>query len=204
MTRDGPPLDVNRIIDVLARHQVEYVLVGGVSTRLHGALRLTDDLDCMPERTHENLTRLAGAMTELNARLRVGGLTDVEARQLPVQLDAATLERVQLSTWRTDAGDFDVLADMPDATGARLRYDDLVPRAATITLKGVAIRVAALDDVIASKEWADRPKDRDALPELRQLREAQRAVQANPRPAPPAAERPPAAPRSVIDPDDER
>lgn len=51
MTQDGPPLDVNRIVDVLARHQVEYVLVGGVSTRLHGALRPTDDLDCMPERT---------------------------------------------------------------------------------------------------------------------------------------------------------
>ncbi len=34
------------------------------------------------------------------------------------------------------------------------------------------MRVVALDDVIASKEWADRPKD-EALPELRQLRRAQ-------------------------------
>lgn len=28
MTQDGPPLDVNRIVDALARHQVEYMLVG--------------------------------------------------------------------------------------------------------------------------------------------------------------------------------
>ncbi len=27
-----------------------------------------------------------------------------------------------------------------------------------------------LDDVIASKEWADRPKDREPLPELRALK----------------------------------
>jgi hypothetical protein len=31
--------------------------------------------------------------------------------------------------------------------------------------------MAALDDIIASKEWADRPKDREALPELRALRD---------------------------------
>jgi hypothetical protein len=33
----------------------------------------------------------------------------------------------------------------------------------------VTIVVADLQDVIASKEWADRPKDREALPELRGL-----------------------------------
>ena len=31
------------------------------------------------------------------------------------------------------------------------------------------IVVAALEDIIASKEWADRPKDRAALEELRRL-----------------------------------
>jgi hypothetical protein len=34
----------------------------------------------------------------------------------------------------------------------------------------VTVRVASLDDVIASKEAAGRAKDRDALPELRTLR----------------------------------
>jgi hypothetical protein len=33
------------------------------------------------------------------------------------------------------------------------------------------ILVAALDDIIRSKEIADRPPDREALPELRQLRD---------------------------------
>jgi hypothetical protein len=33
----------------------------------------------------------------------------------------------------------------------------------------VTVVVADLHDIIASKEWANRPKDRDALPELRGL-----------------------------------
>lgn len=34
----------------------------------------------------------------------------------------------------------------------------------------VTITVASLEDVISSKEWANREKDRAALPELRDLR----------------------------------
>ncbi|MGI8686733.1 MAG: hypothetical protein ACR2MO_16865, partial [Acidimicrobiales bacterium] len=48
-------------------------------------------------------------------------------------------------------------------------YDELIGRAEIQEVHGIAVHVAALGDVIASKEWADRPKDRQALPELRQL-----------------------------------
>lgn len=132
------------------------------------------DLDCLARRSIENLSRLAAAMRELNARLRIGGLSDEEAAALPGFVDGQRLARMEISTWRTDAGDFDVLADMPDAAGRHLRYEELLPRAAVVRFAGIDVRVAALDDVIASKEWADRPKDQEALPELRRLRDAQR------------------------------
>lgn len=109
-------------------------------------------------------------MTELHARLHVEGLTDHEAAQLPIRLDAGWLARLEISTWSTDAGDFDVLADLPDRDGHRATYDDLAARATTLHHEGVTIRAAALEDIIASKEWADRPKDHEALPELRRLR----------------------------------
>jgi hypothetical protein len=38
---------------------------------------------------------------------------------------------------------------------------------------GVVIRVAALADIIDSKQHAGRTKDRDALPELEELRRRQ-------------------------------
>lgn len=35
------------------------------------------------------------------------------------------------------------------------------------------IRAAGLDDIIEAKERADRPKDREGLPELRAIRDAE-------------------------------
>ena len=93
-----------------------------------------------------------------------------ESALLPVQITGSTLVRMEISTWRTDAGDLDVLADIPDREGRHMHYQELVDRATELDLEGIMVRVASLDDVIASKEWANRPKDRDALPELRLLR----------------------------------
>jgi len=37
-------------------------------------------------------------MRELNARLRVAGLSDTDAKQLPTQLDVTTVRQLQIST----------------------------------------------------------------------------------------------------------
>lgn len=146
-------------------------MVGGIAARAYGAQRQTYDVDCMPEPSRDNLDRLAAAMRDLHARLRVGGMSDEESAVLPVQLTGSALVRMEISTWRTDAGDLDILADIPDRDGRHMRYEELVGRASVLNLDGIVVRVAALADVIASKEWANRPKDRDALPELRSLRD---------------------------------
>ena len=109
-------------------------------------------------------------MRELNARLRVEGLSDEEAAELPVQVDALTLSRTEISTWRTDAGDIDLLVDISGKGGRLYRYEDLAGSARRLQVGGVYVRVARLQDVIASKEQANRAKDREALPELYELR----------------------------------
>lgn len=157
------------ITECFDRHGVEYLIVGGVGAQLHGATRPTSDFDSLPKTSGENLDRLGGALRELGAYLRVEGLTDDEARALPVHLDGTTLARMDISTWRTDAGDLDVLTAIPTRDGGRSRYEDLLVRASSVDFGGVLVRVAALEDIIASKEWADRPKDRAALDELRRL-----------------------------------
>lgn len=167
---DSPQLDLERLLRTLKGHGVEFLLVGGGAAQAYGATRPTVDLDCVPRRDAQNLARLASAMRELNARLRVHGLDDHEASQLPVVLDAESLARAELSTWRTDAGDLDILADIPDGDGRRMRYSELAARARDLDLSGIVVQVAALEDVISSKEWAGRPKDLEALPELRSLR----------------------------------
>lgn len=168
---DGPALDRARIIEVLDRHGVEYLVVGGIGAQLHGAIRPTADFDSLPSTSAENLGRLAAALRELRAFLRVGGLSDKEARALPTRLDAVALSRLEISTWRTDAGDLDVLTVLRRRDGERTSYADLVTRSVAVRVDDVLVAVAALGDIIASKEFADRPKDREALDELRRLAE---------------------------------
>lgn len=166
-----PELHLEVLVGALQRHNVEYLVVGGVAAQAYGATRPTKDLDCVVRHQRENLDRLGGALRELGARLRVGRLSDDEARLLPFQLDGPSLAGGQMWTLRTDAGDLDVLANIPGAGGTRLDYEALVERAGLVHVDNLSILVASLDDVIVSKQVADRPKDHEALPELLQIAE---------------------------------
>lgn len=164
----GPRRRRSQLASVVSvRAGVEYLLVGGLGAQAHGASRATFDIDVIPATTDENWERLAAALQELGARLRVGGMTDEEARQLPVTLDANTLRSFGSSTWMTDAGPLDVLHDLP-MPGGRCSYNDLAPRHVVAEIGGIAVQIAALDDIVAGKEYAGRDKDHDA-PELRTL-----------------------------------
>ena len=91
-----------------------------------------------------------------------------------MQVDAV-IELVGFSNWRTDAGDLDVMVDMPDRNGCLRHYEDLAGDARVLDYAGVRVRVASLNDIIASKEFANRLKDQEALPELHQLQERMRS-----------------------------
>ena len=46
----GTPLDFEAMIRILAKHDVEYIVIGGVCATLHGALINTGDLDIVYSR----------------------------------------------------------------------------------------------------------------------------------------------------------
>jgi hypothetical protein len=102
----------------------------------------------------------------------VAGMTDEDAMALPLRIDPTTLDRAGMTTWMTDAGPFDVLAGLEASDGRLKSYEELVERSTLLEGDGFVIRAAALDDIIEAKERADRPKDREALPELRAIRDA--------------------------------
>jgi hypothetical protein len=164
---DYVPYRPDEILEVLERHKVIYVVIGGLAAELRGSPYVTRDVDVTPARTKENFTRLAAALTELEAKLRV---PDTE-EPLAIELDERTFEQGTTWTFVTKHGYLDI-ALLPDGTRG---YDDL-RRSATreqIT-DSVTISVAALADVIRSKEAAGREKDRAVLPILRQVLERSR------------------------------
>lgn len=171
----GPSFDPQKITSVLDAHRVEYVVVGGFAAQVYGAARPTRDIDVVPRTTTGNLRRLVAALKELRAGIRVDELPD----GVPFDTDSDALRGQKMLNLRTRYGDLDLTftpAAFPHG------YDDLAARAQRFAVGDVVVRVAALADVIASKEAAGRPKDTMALPELYRLHAAMRAAQA---PTPP-------------------
>ncbi len=162
----APPLRVERLLRTLEDHGVQYVVVGGLAAAAQGAGRVTFDIDVVPEWSTANLDHLAEALRSLGAQLRVPDSVE----PVPLPLDARSLRGFEVSTWRTDAGDLDVIIGTPTAVRGRLAgYDDLVERGHRLDAYGLTIIVADLSDIIESKQVLAREPDLAALPELRRL-----------------------------------
>ena len=158
-----------KILETLDRNDVSYLVVGGFAGVSYGAQRATEDIDVVIKREQENFKNLSTALNQLNAQLRVAGLSDHEVRQLKITVDAAFLSQLAITNCRTDAGDLDILPGLKQRSRSLATYEDLRPRSSTIDAKGLVIRVASLADIIEAKETAARAKDLQALPELRAL-----------------------------------
>jgi predicted nucleotidyltransferase len=152
---DGPA-----IVEVLQRHEVEYVLIGGFAAFVQGSPILTADVDITPQQEPGNLERLSAALVELEAKIRAAG-----TEPLPFAHDADSLARAGVWNLTTKHGDLDI-SFVPSGTGG---YPDLVRDAVEVELRGTPVKLASLADILRSKDAAGRPKDLRALPVLREL-----------------------------------
>jgi hypothetical protein len=101
---EPPPFDPLPLLGALTRHGVRFVVIGGIAAIAQGSPLPTEDVDVTPERTDENLERLASALDEVDARLRVEGQTAV-----PFPADARLLGQAEAWTLTTRHGDLDVV-----------------------------------------------------------------------------------------------
>lgn len=150
-----------RILAVLAKHGVEYVMIGGLAAAIHGSDLVTGDMDITPALGEDNLSRLSSALKELRARVRTLDLPE----GLPFAHDARSLAAAGVWNLVTNAGDLDI-SFVPSGTQG---FSDLRRDAVTIEILGSSTSVASLADIIRSKEAAGRPKDVAAIPLLRRL-----------------------------------
>jgi transcriptional regulator with XRE-family HTH domain len=155
----GDGLELHPLLGALIRHGVDFVVIGGVAGWIHGSSYPTYDLDVAYARDRGNLERLAAALVELKARWR-GGPPD-----LPIELDAAMLHNGANFTFDTPFGNFDVLGE---PAGVR-DYEALRREARIESYRGLDVRVASIDHLIAMKRAADRVKDRLMLLEYKEI-----------------------------------
>ncbi len=154
---DSAP-EFTEILKVLSRHEVEYILVGGLAAIVHGAPVVTFDLDIVFPKTAENLPRLLAALLEIDAHY-----LDPAGRHIVP--DAEKLASFRMHQLITSLGPLDVM----EKIGAGMTYADLIHHTQISEVAGVSVRVLSLEKIILSKEQADRDKDRATLPLLRRI-----------------------------------
>ncbi|MGH2968191.1 MAG: nucleotidyltransferase [Solirubrobacteraceae bacterium] len=157
---EWPRFRAGPILRRLGAAGVEFVVIGGIAAVAHGSPQITRDLDIVYATGDDNTRRLARTLIGLNAKLR--GV----AEDVPFVPDARTLRHVRLLTLDTDEGPLDVMAQPDGSRG----YEQLLAGSIEAIVEGTAVRVAGIDDLIAMKKAAGRPKDRIYVEELQAIK----------------------------------
>ena len=160
MPAQWPKFELRALLRRLDAAGVDFVVIGGIAAVAHGSPQITQDLDIVYAVDEANLMRLSRALIALNARLR--GVTE----DVPFVPDARALKQVRVLTLDTDEGRLDVMVQPDGSKG----YDRLRAGSIEAVVEGIAIRVAGLDDLIAMKKAAGRPKDRIYVEELEAIK----------------------------------
>lgn len=150
MTGGGETFDARELFRALARHEVEYVTVGGIAIQAYGGQRLTQDLDVAIAASGANLGRLASALIDLDARIL--GPEGQRSRSVPTAAMLGSGDQWHLSTAH---GRLDVLT-LPAHIGS---FADVRARAHEISLGELSIPIAHRDDLLTMKRAAGRPQD---------------------------------------------
>ena len=135
---------------VFERHGVRYLFFGKSGAILLGFSDTTQDVDLYVEKESENCEKLVDALLELGFRL-----TEKEQKEIKRGKDFVQLRN----------GPFDVdLIFAPDGIES---FGDAWKR----RLERHGFPVASIDDIVRSKQAANRQKDLESLPRLQSFRE---------------------------------
>jgi len=153
--------DFRALLATLVEHGVEFIVVGGVAATVHGASRLTRDVDVVYSRSGDNLDRLVAALAPYRPYLRDA------PPGLPFRWDRDTLQRGLNFTLTTDIGAIDLLGEITGGGG----YEALLSHSVEIEVFGLTMRCLGLEKLIEVKRAAGRPRDLEAIAELEAIRD---------------------------------
>lgn len=102
-----------QLIDVLRKHDVPFVIIGGHAVSYHGFVRNTEDVDIIVLRTPDSVRSLFAALSELNAQW-IGTEIDPETNlEKTYRVTESYVEHTHLMMLCTDLGFLDVFDYVP-------------------------------------------------------------------------------------------
>lgn len=148
-----------QLLAVLVDNEIRFIVVGGMAAVVHGAARLTFDLDVVYDRDPENMERIVRTLEPYRPYLRGA------PPELPFSFDLPTLKAGLNFTLVTSIGNLDLLGEITGGGG----YDELKPFSEEIDVQGIRCWCLGLERLIHVKRAAGRPRDLEAVAELELL-----------------------------------
>jgi hypothetical protein len=138
----------------LKKAGVDCVVAGAVAMNLHGAPRMTYDLDLVAAPEEENFLAMVRQLFKWGYTCDAAGKAEEAARpEVRRRLVSEGRAVLRFRNSESDIGEVDVALD----TG--VPYGELKERAVAMQLSGVELAVMALDDLAAAKGRMGRPED---------------------------------------------
>lgn len=148
-------MKIAELLLALSEAKVRYVLVGGLAVQLHGFMRSTFDIDLVLAMDDDNLSRFIAVAKRY-------GLTP----SIPVPIDALR-NAGQIEQWHREKGMLAFALREPQIGGSVVDvlvrpvvpFERLMENAVEGKLFAQRVWIASIEDLLAMKRAANRPKD---------------------------------------------
>lgn len=144
-------IDFLEFIQCLNDAEVEYMLVGGYATIIHGYNRTTGDLDIWVNQTHSNYSKIVMAFEQF--QMPVFDMTE-EIFLKDKSIDVFSFGRPPVSR--------DIITKLKSLNFGEV-YKNVEERAID---KNIKVKVIHLKDLISAKKASNRSKDQDDIEHL--------------------------------------
>lgn len=152
--------NLGSLLDLLLNAKIDFVLIGGFASVIHGSSMVTHDLDICIMFDPKNVEQLRECLRPFHPKLR---MTPKRLSFLDYPADLSNLKNLYLET---DLGVLDVIGKI-DGVGS---FEQVAENAIEIEIYGKKCRVISINDLVASKKSIGRDKDLAVVRELEAIK----------------------------------
>lgn len=153
--------NLNNLLGLLLKNEIEFVLIGGFAGVVHGSTQVTRDLDICALITPAHIEKLRAALKDLNPRHRMNPVFKPSFLTEPKEL--RDLKNIYLET---DLGILDIISEVTEVGN----FAQVKESSVEVELFGCKCKVISVEALIKTKEKMGRPKDKLVVAELKALR----------------------------------
>ncbi|MDD5457912.1 MAG: nucleotidyltransferase [Phycisphaerae bacterium] len=150
------------LLELLAKNDVDFVIVGGFAGVVHGCTYVTQDVDVCCDFSPANLKKLQKALKDVHPVHRM------TPNHLKLELNDDNAGQFKNLYLDTDIGQLDCLSFI-EGVGD---FEIVNGKSQLIEVESVKIRVLDIESLIEAKKAMNRPHDLQMLEQLKKIKQA--------------------------------